>query len=51
MNGNSEGNLGGNVYLSDIWVMDSKSNQWFWINGEMTLTNVESYGQKSVTSS
>lgn len=51
MNGYPYGHMVTKSYLSDIWILNSTSLQWFWMNGEQTSTTIGSYGTKNVTSS
>lgn len=51
MNGYGYGHLGGINALSDIWLLNSTSFQWYWLRGEESATSVGSYGTKNTSSS
>ena len=51
MHGNGNGHSYGQTYLSDIWVYNSTSLQWFWVRGEETPASTGNYNLKNVSSS
>jgi hypothetical protein len=41
---------GGMGYLNDLWKYNPTSNEWTWVNGSNTISQVASYGNKGITS-